>query len=389
MATDTPRAESSRALQAILKSRLLYVTHVDWGHVRQRPHHLADGLAAYFDVTVAFPVGRHRSWVVTHPQPDIRLAPLIRTPGSYRSAAMLHAANALAAMQVRFIALRHPPDIVLVTAPECFAWLSPSLRAKILGYDCMDDALAFAQDPSARALKAAWERELLERADFVTCTSETLRRRCAERGARPEQLAVVPNGWDPGAFPIEPPRPIPATGPLVLGYFGAIAEWLDFAALEALVSTLPEVTVRLIGPNLCGYVSPHSRLVLDPPVEHGALPQAVRDVDVLLLPFQVTELTRAVDPVKLYEYIALGRPVLAARYPELQQFASFVTFYDGIDELVQRLRNRSSGIAAVVDTTLREAWLLRCRWSERVCALAKLIEAKTSGKRSAISGLTQ
>ena len=128
-------------------------------------------------------------------------------------------------------------------------------------------------------------------------------------------------------------------------------------------------------------------LCVTPP---AALAQAVRDVDILLLPFQVTELTRAVDPVKLYEYIALGRPVLAARYPELHQFASFVTFYDSINDLLERLRNRSSGIAAAADTTLREAWLLGSRWTERVCAVAKLIEAaRTSGKLTAMSGLTQ
>jgi teichuronic acid biosynthesis glycosyltransferase TuaH len=374
-------------LQAILRSRLLYVTHVDWGHIRQRPHHLAAGLAAYFDVTVAFPVSRHRSRVVANPHPAIRLAPLVRTPGSYRSATMLHAANALAAMQVRFIALRHPPDIVLVTAPECFSWLSESLRARVLGYDCMDDALAFPQDASVRSLKAAWERSLLARADFVVCTSETLLRRCAERGAHPDKLSVVRNGWDPGDFPVQPSRPMPATGPLTLGFFGTIAEWLDFAALEKLVSVLPEVTVRLIGPNLCGYLSPHPRLVLVPPMEHTALARAARDVDVWLLPFQVTELTRAIDPVKLYEYIALGRPVLAVRYPELQQFASFVTFYDGIDDLVQRLRDRSAGIAG---TTQREAWLLGTKWSERVRAVANLIEAaKTGSNRQAMSGLIQ
>ena len=189
---------------------------------------------------------------------------------------------------------------------------------------------------------------------------------------------------------MQPPRPIPATGPLTLGFFGSIAEWLDFAALEALISALPEVTIRLIGPNLCGYVSPHPRLVVEPPVQHAALAHAVRDVDVLLLPFEVTELTCAIDPVKLYEYIALGRPVLAVRYPELQPFASFVTFYDGIDDLVRRVRDRFTGIAEVAGTTQREAWLLRAKWSERVSAVTDLVKAAKSGRnRHASSGLMQ
>ena len=138
---------------------------------------------------------------------------------------------------------------------------------------------------------------------------KTLLRRCVERGAQPNKLSVIRNGWDPTAFPVQPPRPIPV-GPLTLGFFGTIGEWLDFKALEACKS-IPDVTIRLIGPNSCGYVSPHPRIILRPQVEYAALANAVSDVDVLLLPFRVTELTRAVDPVKLYEYIALGRPILA------------------------------------------------------------------------------
>jgi teichuronic acid biosynthesis glycosyltransferase TuaH len=361
-----------------LKSRLLYVTHVDWGHIRQRPHHLAVGLAPYFDVTVAFPVSRRRSHVVANPHPGIRLAPVLRTPGSYRSTTLLRAANALAAMQLRFIAHRHPPDSVVVTAPECFAWLSASLRGKVLGYDCMDDALAFAQEPAVRTLKAGWEQALLTRADFVACSSEFLLDRCAERGASRDKLSVVRNGWDPIAFPVQPSRPVPASGPLTLGFFGTLGEWLDFASLETLVRTFPELTIRLIGPNVSGYASTHPRLVMEPPVEHASLAQAVHDVDVLLLPFRVTELTRAIDPVKLYEYVALGRPILAVRYPQLQQFAGFVTFYDSNRDLVQHLRNRSTSIAAVESVAKREAWLCQAKWSARVRAVVTLIESAQS-----------
>ncbi len=373
-----------------MKSRLLYVTHVDWGHIRQRPHHLAVGLAPYFDVTVAFPVSRHRSRTVANTHPGIRLAPVIRTPGSYRSATLLRTANAIVAMQVRFIAQRHPPDSVLVTAPECFSWLSESLRSKVLGYDCMDDALAFAQEPAVRALKANWERALLARADFVACSSELLLDRCAERGASRDRLSVVRNGWDPIAFPVQPSRAVPAAGPLTLGFFGTLGEWLDFATLETLVRTFPELTIRLIGPNPSGYASPHPRLVLEPQVEHASLAQAVRDVDALLLPFRVTELTRAIDPVKLYEYVALGRPILAVRYPQLQQFAGFVTFYDGTDDLMQRLHDRSAGIAAAASIGDRETWLLQAQWSERARAVASLIEAaKPGGNQRAIAELIQ
>src|SRR5580704_14812587 len=76
-ATAMPPAASWRGLHVILKLRLLYITHVDWGHVRQRPHHLAAALAAHVDVTVVFPISRHRSRVVSNAYDEIRLAPIV------------------------------------------------------------------------------------------------------------------------------------------------------------------------------------------------------------------------------------------------------------------------------------------------------------------------
>ena len=302
---------------------------------------------------------------------------------------MFRAANAIAAMQLRFIAARHRPDVVMVTAPECFAWLGKSSEDAVLGYDCMDDAIAFAQDSTVRALKAACERSLLARADFVACTTETLLQRLIARGANADKLRVIANGWDPSAFPLQSSRPLPPEGPLALGYFGAIGEWLDFESIEALTTALPEVTIRLIGPNLCGYVSPHARLTLEPPVEHAGLADKVGDLDVLLLPFRVTELTRAVDPVKLYEYIALGRPILAMHYPELQRFAAFVTFYRDTDELLQQVRERSGPSAQPAPLAERKELLLTARWSDRAHAVAALIDTQARGRRLVRTELTQ
>lgn len=355
--------------------RLLYVTHVDWGHIRQRPHHIATGLAAHYDVTVVSPITRRRGQLVVNPHAGIRLARILRLPGSYRSAAMLAANATLCAWQLRRIAAMRGADVVIVTSPECYGWVAPWLQNRTLVYDCLDDALAFAQDDRVRNAKAKMERALLARADRVFCASVTLAARCVDRGARPERVTVVPNGWDPRAFPVEAARALPASGPLVLGYFGTLGEWLDFELLATIVRACPDVTLRLLGPNECGYAAPHPRIVVLPPVAHEALAAAVADCDALLLPFRVNELTRAVDPVKLYEYIALGKPVLAVRYPELERFAEFVTFFSGADDLAQRLRNRPSEIAAVVPAARRAAFLTPNAWARRVDAMVAALGA--------------
>jgi len=353
---------------------LVYVTHVDWGHIRQRPHHIACGLADRYDVTVASPVSRRRALLVANPLQGIRLLRLLRLPGSYRSAVVLAANATLCAWQLRLATAARAAAVVFVTSPECYAWVAPWLDERTLAYDCMDDALAFAQGDAVRAYKADMERALLARADHVFCSSGTLAERCVARGAPPGRTAVVRNGWNPAAFPVLPARTPAGFGPLRLGYFGTLGDWLDFALLEAVVRACPDVTIRLVGPNEGGYVSPHPRLVVLPPVAHADLAAAVADCDAMLLPFRVDDLIRAVDPVKVYEYIALGKPVVAVRYPEIERFAEFVTFYEGVDDLVPLLRDHRSALAPALPAPRRAAFLDANSWACRVEAIRAALE---------------
>ena len=255
------------------------------------------------------------------------------------------------------------PAVVVVTAPECYAWVRPSLGHATLAYDCMDDALAFAQDAGVRARKAALERELLARADAVVASTATLAARCVERGAVRARVTVVRNGWDPAAFPVEPSRALPTAGALTLGYFGTIGDWLDIAALETIVARCPEALIRLIGPNATGYASAAPRIRVEAPLPHGALAAAVADCDAMLLPFRVDDLTRGVDPVKLYEYIALGRPIACIGYPELERFAAYATLCRDGDELASRIASRD--LTAAADLATRTRFLDGNTWEAR------------------------
>lgn len=357
-----------------MKPRLALVSHVDWGHIRQRPHHLAVGLAARYDVTVIAPLARKRAGLVANPTRGVRVAHVLRMPGSYRRARIARANIMLARVQCTPRIRR--AAAVIVTSPELWPWVAGDIGRRPLVYDCMDDALAFDQDDGVRALKAQWERELLARADAIVCSSEELAGRMRERGASVERIVVIPNGWDPEAFPVQPSATLPAQAPLSLAYFGTLGPWLDLDALIAVLAACPDVTMRLIGP-IDGVTLPsHERLTIEPPWPHAALAAAVADAHALLLPFRVDDLTRGVDPVKLYEYIALGKPIAAAYWPALDRFAPFVTFYrDGAD-LAARIAARS--LAKPPDASAREAFLAPQAWQARANAIADAIEAVRS-----------
>ena len=278
--------------------------------------------------------------------------------------------------------------VVMVTSPELWPWVRPALDDRTLVYDCMDDALAFAQDDGVRALKTSWERELIARSQLVVCSSEELAARAAARGAAATHTTVVPNGWDDEAFPVQPSTPLPRDGMLELAYFGTIAAWLDVDALHALAALHPGISVRLIGPGDEGALAAVNGLRVEPPVAHHKLAQAVASAHALLLPFRVDELTRGVDPVKLYEYIALGKPIASAHWPGLDRFAGFVTFYEGVDALVSLFRDRS--IAAAPGRERRAAFLSPQSWHARARALhdaiAQLPLPRGPGERVGVGG---
>lgn len=352
-----------------MKPRLTLVAHVDWGHIRQRPHQLAVALSAYYEVTVVSPVSRKRANLVDNPAPGVLLTRVWRLPGSHRSADVAEANAVLASMQCGPQIRR--AVVVIVTSPELWPWVAPSLGQRTLVYDCMDDALAFDQDANVRALKSRWERQLLERSDVVVCSSDELAARVVGRGAARARTVTVPNGWDEQAFPVAASSALPRDGPIELVYFGTIARWLDVGALRTLATQCPDVSIRLIGPADSLEACDVTGIRIEPPVEHRRLAHIASSAHALLLPFRVDELTRAVDPVKLYEYVALGKPIVSSYWPALDRFAGFVTFYRDAEHLVELVRTRAVGRPPEADR--RAAFLVPQSWRARGAALHEAI----------------
>lgn len=73
-------------------------------------------------------------------------------------------------------------------------------------------------------------------------------------------------------------------------------------------------------------------------VEHHKLGETVAGFDCLLMPFVISEIVLYVDPVKLYEYIAWGKCIIASWYPEIDRFSDFVYFYHDSGEYVELIK---------------------------------------------------
>ncbi len=185
-------------------------------------------------------------------------------------------------------------------------------------YDITDDWLSADRPSAERHRVEAAERYLLEHsAEVVACSAELIRRKSPLRPAARHPISFIPNAVDVGAYRMPRSRPgdLPA-GPVAL-YAGTIHP--DRFDVELTVGTAQAVRGRgsivLVGPTL---LSPGDAKQLNEAgvIVLGSRPRDdliayLQHADVLIVPHVVTAFTDSLDPIKLYEYQAVGRPVVS------------------------------------------------------------------------------
>lgn len=344
--------------------RILYLMHVDWRWVRQRPQAMAEELARQCAVQVLYRLNPLRGSLVGNAGPMRRL-PLLPLPSRFLGPLERVAQRAW----ITAVAAVFKPDLVWLTFPDLADCLPRSLARLPLVYDCMDDAPAFfAADPARQERVLGQEQRVVQRAALVLCSSAGLLARLRSRHPGLPRLLLARNGLDSAFLDLAPPPPRPALGhrPFEAIYFGTVSHWLDFEAVRLALERLPQLRLHLIGPREAEPPFAHERLVLRDPVEHAALPALAREADAFVMPFRPGPLIECVDPVKLYEYLALGREVAALGYPEVERFAPFAHLYQGAEGLAAVLGALANGRAAPRNLPERvRPFLARNTWQER------------------------
>jgi glycosyltransferase involved in cell wall biosynthesis len=194
-------------------------------------------------------------------------------------------------------------------------------RGSILYYQDRYDAFSHVDAPYLRACL----KELARGCDVAVVSAEELGADLRALGAEP---AIVAHGVDVERFAGEhqPPTDLQALPRPLVGYVGLLDDYVDLELLVGLADRLDQGTVVLVGAaNTDVSMLRHPRIELLGVRPYESIPAYVSSFDCCLIPFQVNRLTVAVNPIKLREYLAAGRPVVSTPLPEVARYGDVVS----------------------------------------------------------------
>lgn len=239
-------------------------------------------------------------------------------------------------------------------------------------YDLMDLYSGF---PDAKEELVKAEEELISKSDFVITTAEGLYDNAKRLN---KNVYMIRNGSDYEKF-----SNLKKNGVLdcleekpIIGYFGAINDWLDFDLMEYVIKENKDKYFIFIGSisskNVRKFYK-YSNVYFIGEISHNDLPGYLAYFDVCTIPFVLNDLIKNTNPVKFYEYIASGKPVVSVDLPELSRHSDICYLSENKEEfskdIFKALHDENKEIIEKRKLVAKEN-----TWDNRVEELIKIIK---------------
>ncbi|AWB65367.1 glycosyl transferase [Saccharobesus litoralis] len=225
---------------------------------------------------------------------------------------------------------------------EPVLWISLPTAVDVIGhlnesavvYYCGDDFSALAGVDHSTIAKR--EAELVNKADLILTASQALAKKFPAH-----KTSCIEHGVDLNLFstPVTRASDLPNDGKPIAGFYGSINEWLDTSLLIDTAKLMPNWHFVLIGKHHIdtSELNAIKNITLLPPKAHHELPSYSQHWTVSLLPFVLNEQISACNPLKLTEYLAAGKPVIATAFNASLAYTGFVQIIKNPYELAKAL----------------------------------------------------
>lgn len=227
------------------------------------------------------------------------------------------------------------------------------------------------------------EVELIRNSDFVLATSHLLFNEKSQLNAN---CILVPNGTEFNHFNYSTgylPNELRDTRKPIIGYYGAISDWLDTDLIYNLASARPNWSFILIGRIESAPVSELKKLsnvflLGEKPYE--LLPGYLQNFDTCIIPFRKIPLTEATNPVKLFEYLSAGKSVVATDLNELRYYQEHVRLASSLEQWLEAIETALEDYSPVqVDKRL--SFARKNTWDERLLLIEDAIQSISQDQR--------
>lgn len=311
---------------------------------------------------------------------------VVPAPGNRAAKAMNHR---LLTWQIRSVLRTLPPrPVQLWTFAPDVDYLVGGFDEECAVYYCVDEFAEFSGYD--RDAIAAAETRLAARADLIVVTSQAL---LESKRRLHKNVHLVPHGVDIDHFARagdeESPMPedVAALPQPILGFWGLIQDWVDVELLAAVARARPQWSLALLGDAATDVSAlaalPNVHLLGRRP--YARLPAYASAMDVGLIPFRVNDLTRAVNPIKLREYLSAGLPVVSTPLPEVERYAEWVRTASTPEAFILACEAAIDD-GAPAQAEARRAAMRGETWRARVEQISELVVA--TGRRSARHAIT-
>lgn len=273
----------------------------------------------------------------------------------------------LLSIQLKSLIAQMPQPVVGLTTLPITADLPDALSVDRWVYYCVDD---FSQWPGLdHDTLRRMDCEMIQQADSLVAVSETLQTMIADEGRSASLLShgVDLNFWNSTSAPsCESPK---SQRPSVV-FWGVIDRRMDSASLRKLSQDMLHGTIVLIGPQQNPdpviLSLPNVRTLPAQPL--AALPAIAGQADVLIMPYADLPVTRAMQPLKLKEYLATGKPVVVNRLPSTDSWRDCLDVAESPEQFSQLVRDRITNGIPASQATARNR-LQQESWRSKAAAL--------------------